>query len=94
MLLSIITINYKRPELTKKCLASLHEQFSKELKEHQLEVILVDNHSEDVFGVVDGNKPKEADRRLYERALEFLKNCDEVQDGTRYAKNKLELSTN
>lgn len=47
MVLSIITINYKKPELTKKCLAALHVQFDKELKEHQLEVIIVDNHSGD-----------------------------------------------
>lgn len=47
MLLSIIILNYKKPDLTLACLASLHQQFSEEFTDKKFEIILVDNASED-----------------------------------------------
>ena len=47
MLLSIITLNYKKSDLTLACMASLHEQFSKEFQNNELELIIVDNDSGD-----------------------------------------------
>ncbi|HSA84093.1 MAG TPA: glycosyltransferase family 2 protein [Patescibacteria group bacterium] len=47
MLLSIITLNYKKPELTLRCLDSLHQQFEKEFQSAEMEVIVVDNDSQD-----------------------------------------------
>lgn len=47
MLLSIITLNYKKPTLTINCIASLYEQFSQEFQADKLEVIIVDNDSRD-----------------------------------------------
>lgn len=47
MKLSIITLNFKKSELTLRCLASLHKQFKKELSNDQIEVIVVDNKSPD-----------------------------------------------
>ena len=32
MLLSIVTLNYKKPDLTLACIASLHEQFAQEFE--------------------------------------------------------------
>lgn len=47
MLLSIITLNYTKSYLTLRCVASVHEQFAKELKSNEMEVIIVDNKSPD-----------------------------------------------
>lgn len=47
MLLSIVTLNYKKPDLTISCINSLHEQFAAEFKDNQIEVIIVDNDSQD-----------------------------------------------
>lgn len=47
MLLSIITLNYKKPHLTLACLASLGEQFQKEIDDGMIEIIVVDNASGD-----------------------------------------------
>lgn len=47
MLLSIVTLNYKKPDLTLACVASLHEQFSKEFEADDVELIVVDNDSQD-----------------------------------------------
>jgi GT2 family glycosyltransferase len=47
MLLSIILLNYKKPQLTLDCIASLYEQFAKEFSNGVMELILVDNGSRD-----------------------------------------------
>src|SRR5882757_11209183 len=47
MLLSIITLNYKKPQLTLACMASVHEQFKKEFEENSIELLIVDNDSGD-----------------------------------------------
>lgn len=47
MLLSIVTLNYKKKDLTISCINSLWEQFSDEFKDNQMEVIIVDNDSQD-----------------------------------------------
>ena len=47
MLISIITLNYKKPELTIACLRSVYRQFVKEFKENIIEFIIVDNASMD-----------------------------------------------
>lgn len=45
MQLSIVTLNYKKPHLTLACLDSLHKQYKKELREGDIEIIVVDNAS-------------------------------------------------
>src|SRR5438128_30896 len=47
MLLSVVTLNYTKCHLTLQCIASLYEQFENELKESEMEIILVDNKSPD-----------------------------------------------
>jgi len=47
MLLSIITLNYKKKELTIACINSLYEQFATEFQKNEMEVIIVDNDSQD-----------------------------------------------
>lgn len=47
MLLSIVTLNYKKKDLTIACITSLWEQFGKEFQRDLLEVIIVDNDSRD-----------------------------------------------
>ena len=47
MLLSIITLNYKKPDITLACLESLYAQFGEEFKKAEMEVIVVDNDSQD-----------------------------------------------
>lgn len=47
MLLSIVILNYKKKELTIACIASLWEQFEAEFKSNKMEVIIVDNDSQD-----------------------------------------------
>lgn len=47
MLLSIITLNYKKPHLTLACLESLYEQYGEEFEKGIFELIIVDNASGD-----------------------------------------------
>lgn len=47
MLLSIVTLNYKKPDLTIACINSLWEQYANEFKKDEIEVIIVDNDSQD-----------------------------------------------
>jgi GT2 family glycosyltransferase len=47
MLLSIITLNFKKPELTLRCIESIHALFKSELNDSIVEVIIVDNKSPD-----------------------------------------------
>src|SRR5437868_13208205 len=47
MLLSIVTLNYKKPNLTLACMASLHEHYKKEFEDDKMELIVVDNDSQD-----------------------------------------------
>lgn len=47
MLLSIVTLNYKKKELTIACMESLYAQFKKEFEEDEMELIIVDNDSQD-----------------------------------------------
>lgn len=47
MLVSIITLNYKKKELTIDCIHSLWEQYSQELQNNTMEVIIIDNDSQD-----------------------------------------------
>jgi GT2 family glycosyltransferase len=47
MLLSIVTLNYKKKELTLACINSLYEQYKAEFEKNEMEVIIVDNDSQD-----------------------------------------------
>ncbi|HEX8965795.1 MAG TPA: glycosyltransferase family 2 protein [Patescibacteria group bacterium] len=47
MLLSIVTLNYKTPDLTIECISSVFDQFKNELKAGVIEHIIVDNNSAD-----------------------------------------------
>lgn len=47
MKLSIITLNFNKPELTKKCIASVYTHYADLFEKNEIELIIVDNHSED-----------------------------------------------
>src|SRR5882672_10468308 len=47
MLISIVTLNYQKKELTIACLHSLWEHFAMELQNNTMEVIIIDNDSQD-----------------------------------------------
>lgn len=47
MLLSIVTLNYKKKDLTIACITSLWEQYKSEFQDNKMEVIIVDNDSQD-----------------------------------------------
>lgn len=47
MKLSIITLNYNKPQLTLACIYSLHKEYKDELKNGVMEIIIVDNKSTD-----------------------------------------------
>lgn len=47
MKLSIVTLNYNKPELTINCLTSIYKQYEKEFSDNTFECIVVDNNSED-----------------------------------------------
>lgn len=47
MVISIITLNYKKKELTIACLTSLYEQFVQDFMQDKIELIIVDNDSQD-----------------------------------------------
>lgn len=47
MLLSIVTLNYKKKDLTIACMQSLYKQFASLFEKNQLELIIVDNDSQD-----------------------------------------------
>ena len=47
MLLSIVTLNYKKKELTIACIESLYEHFKNEFESGHMEIIIVDNDSQD-----------------------------------------------
>ena len=56
MTLSICILNYNTKDLTLQCLASLFEQYQKEISKKELEVIVVDNNSTDESVVLIKNK--------------------------------------
>lgn len=47
MKLSIITLNFKKKDLTLACLTSLYKHYQKQLERNEMEVIIVDNFSQD-----------------------------------------------
>lgn len=47
MVISIVTLNYKKKELTLACMTSLFEQFAQEFAQDKIELIIVDNDSQD-----------------------------------------------
>ena len=47
MLVSIVTLNYKKKDLTIACISSLWEQYASEFQNNKMEVIIVDNDSQD-----------------------------------------------
>lgn len=47
MKLSIITINYKKPQLTARCMASLYKEYKTFFENNEFELIIVDNASGD-----------------------------------------------
>lgn len=56
MILSICILNYNTKDLTLQCLASLFEQYQKQISKKELEVIVVDNNSIDESVVLIRNK--------------------------------------
>ena len=47
MKLSIVTINFKKPQLTLSCIASVYKQYQKQFERHEFEMFIVDNASGD-----------------------------------------------
>lgn len=47
MVLSIVTLNYKKKELTISCMESLYAQFQQEFLQDKIELLIVDNDSQD-----------------------------------------------
>lgn len=47
MQLSIVTINYKKPELTSACLTSLYNSYKEQFERNLFELLIVDNFSQD-----------------------------------------------
>src|SRR5258708_9365707 len=47
MLVSIVTLNYRKKDLTISCITSLWEQYASEFTSNKMEVIIVDNDSQD-----------------------------------------------
>lgn len=47
MQLSIVTINYKKPELTISCLTSLYHSYKEQFERNLFELLIVDNFSQD-----------------------------------------------
>lgn len=47
MYISVITLNYKKSNLTINCINSLYEQFKNDFKDNKMELIIVDNASGD-----------------------------------------------
>src|SRR5579872_5488657 len=47
MLVSIVTLNYKKKELTIACIESLWEQYKQDFRQSKMEVVIVDNDSQD-----------------------------------------------
>jgi len=77
MLLSIITLNYKKPQLTLACMASLHEQFGKEFAENKMELVIVDNDSgDDSVAIL-----KEAIRKENYKNMHVIANAENVGFG-------------
>lgn len=73
MLLSIITLNYKKPHLTLACLASLYEQFKKEINDGMIEIIVVDNASGDT-SVKQFQEAKKKENYQHLTIIENVKN--------------------
>lgn len=46
-LISIIILNYKTPDITKKCISSIFDNYQKEIKDGKIEIIVADNASGD-----------------------------------------------
>src|SRR5258706_11187181 len=47
MILSIVTLNYKKPQLTIGCITSLYEIHRNEFEINNFEIVIVDNDSQD-----------------------------------------------
>ncbi len=77
MLISIITLNYKKKELTLSCLKSLYDQFRDELEKNLMEVIVVDNAS-----------GKEADEIKKEVESKKYKNSKVIENDQNYGFGK------
>lgn len=66
MKLSIIILNFNKADLTKDCLASIYTQYESQFIKNQVELIIVDNHSEDnSVRVIKENIKKEKYKNIY-----------------------------
>jgi GT2 family glycosyltransferase len=84
MKLSIIVLNYKTADLTINCIKSLRENYKKELESKNIEIVVVDNASDDdsVAKINDFTKDKEG--------IVFLESSDNLgfSGGCNYAAAK------
>lgn len=63
----------------------LLDYFAESLDGHLALYSFIPRKGKDLFSIVDGDKAKEADKRLYESALKYISDCD-VEDQTRCSK--------
>lgn len=70
MKLSIVVLNYNTKDLTLDCIASIVEQYEKELEKGEFEIILLDNNSTDASA--------NAFRKLRIKNLKFVQNEENV----------------
>jgi len=95
MLLSIVTLNYRKPELTIACIESLHKQFSKEFDEAIIELIVIDNSCDNSYEKIKNYIKKESYKNtqlvVNDQNLGFGKGCNM---GAKTAKGELLLFLN
>ncbi len=93
MLLSIILLNYKKPQLTISCVKSLTHFFHEELKRDLMEIIIVDNNSQDNSADILKKEISDRNMQLLENDENsgFSKGCN---IGSKSAKGKYLLFLN
>lgn len=96
MLLSVILINYKKPELTIACMSSLVNKLDKEFSEDLIELLIVDNASNDdslkrLKSEIISKKYKNAKLIESENNYGFAKGCN---IGARASRGKFLLFLN
>lgn len=81
MILSIVTLNYKKKDLTATCIDSLHKQYAQQIANNELEILVVDNASGDdsvpyLKDFVKNNKYKNTHIIAHTENAGFGKGCN------------------
>lgn len=96
MKLSIVTLNFKKKDLTLECVTSVYKQYQKQFERNEFEVIIVDNFSEDgsvefLTKAIEKNKYKNVYLYANKENAGFSKGCN---FGEQYAKGEYVLFLN